>query len=87
MYKLLYSKHAAKFIKKQDRPLKTRIENTLLTLAEAPFATTTLDIKYLKGTNGVFRLRIGKIRILYEVIEEELVIYIITAGNRGDVYK
>jgi mRNA-degrading endonuclease RelE of RelBE toxin-antitoxin system len=41
----------------------------------------------MKGIEGVFRLRSGKIRIIYQVKESELLILVITAGFRGDVYK
>ncbi len=34
-----------------------------------------------------FRLRIGKYRILYEIIEDEILIYYYKAGSRGDIYK
>ena len=42
----------------------------------------------MKGMgNSIYRLRIGSYRLIYEVREQELVIYLITAGSRGDVYK
>lgn len=41
----------------------------------------------MQGMNGIYRLRVGKYRILYEVNDEELLVYLMDAGSRGDVYK
>lgn len=37
--------------------------------------------------DSVYRLRIGEYRLIYQVHEGELIIFLITAGSRGDVYK
>ncbi|EHE0558430.1 hypothetical protein J0E37_000517 [Campylobacter upsaliensis] len=34
-----------------------------------------------------YRLRIGKYRFLYEVLESEILIYAYKADSRGDIYK
>ena len=39
------------------------------------------------GHPGLYRLRVGNYRILYTVDNGKLVVYVIGAGNRGDVYK
>ncbi len=33
-----------------------------------------------------YRLRIGNYRFIYDVIDEELIIYMEEANNRGDIY-
>jgi len=40
----------------------------------------------MQGTT-TFRLRVGKYRFIYEVFEDELLIYIEKGGSRGDIYK
>ena len=45
------------------------------------------DIKRLKGHEGLFRLRVGDYRIIYTVDNGNLIIYVIDAGNRGEIYK
>lgn len=87
MYELLYSKQAAKYIKKQDQLTKKRLEEALLTLAENPYHRGVLDIQSLKGIDNAFRLRVGNFRIIYEVKEEKMIILVIAAGSRGDIYK
>ena len=36
--------------------------------------------------HGLFRLRVGPYRIIYTVDNGQLVVYIIDAGNRGQIY-
>ena len=46
----------------------------------------SLDIKKLEGRDG-FRLRIGSYRAIYRKLNDVMVIDVINAGIRGDVYK
>ena len=87
MYELKYSKQAMKYIKKQDKATKKRIEKALVTLAEDPYQRETLDICSLQGVDSAFRLRVGDFRIVYEVVNNLLIIYIIAGGSRGDIFK
>jgi mRNA interferase RelE/StbE len=87
MYDLKYSKQAIKYIKKQDKPTRKRIEIALFTLAEDPYHRGILDISSLQGVDSAFRLRVGDFRIVYGISDKELFIYVVTVGSRGDVYK
>lgn len=48
---------------------------------------TNIDIKAMKNYN-IYRMRIQKYRVIYKIINEEIIIIeVITAGNRGEIYK
>jgi mRNA interferase RelE/StbE len=87
MYSLIIHKKAAKFLKSRNSSSKRIIVKKLELLKENPYTHPLLDIKKLKGVENVFRLRIGTIRIIYQVEEQKLLILVISAGGRGDVYK
>lgn len=54
-------------------------------LAINPYPANT---KKLKGTSkACFRVRTGNYRIIYEVQDQELIIYIIEVGHRKDIYR
>ncbi len=49
---------------------------------------TNIDIKAMKNYNNIYRMRIQKYRVIYKIINEEIIIIeVITAGNRGEIYK
>lgn len=79
-YRLIITKKAEKFIKKQDKDTQKRIIKAILELPKG-------DIKKLKGIDEIYRLRIGDFRVLFEKNDEELVIIIVDVGNRGEIYK
>jgi len=87
MYEIRFSKSAGKYLKKLDKTTKERIRNSLLELAENPFHVKNLDIKRLSGYDYSFRLRIGKYRALYKIINDEVVILVFEIDSRGDIYK
>lgn len=48
--------------------------------------TDRLDIKALQGRDG-FRLRVGKWRVIYHRDDNAMIILVVDAGSRGDIYK
>ncbi len=81
-YRIVIEKAAEKFIVKLPRPDKERVLKAISRLPEQG------DIKQLKGqkSRGMFRLRVGDYRIIYTVDDGQLVVCIVDAGNRGQIY-
>jgi mRNA interferase RelE/StbE len=86
-YRLLLHKSVSKFLEKCNHKQKTVIQQKFALLQSNPFHHPQLDIKVMQGYNGLYRLRIGQYRLIYQVKDDELLIFIISMGNRGDVYK
>jgi mRNA interferase RelE/StbE len=88
-----FRSNASKFLEKASLEDIGRIQeklNLILIFVEdkgiIPLAE--LDIKKMKGDwEGFYRLRIGKIRIIFSVNFELSQIRVYTIGTRGDVYK
>ena len=81
-YTIDIKKRAERFIVKLPSPEKERVLKAIYKLPEGE------DIKQLKGkkNKGLFRLRVGDYRIIYSVDNGKLIIYVIDAGNRGEIY-
>ncbi len=78
-----FSRKALKFLHAADRITKQRIQESVNGLLEVP---PKGDIKAMQGQPpGTFRLRVGKYRIIYEVVSGAL--HILNIGSRGDIYK
>lgn len=84
-YAIKYAKQVEKFLDKH-KDLQPKVLSALEQIAQNPF-DNTLDIKKLQGESHKYRLRIGKYRLLYEIIESQILIYAYKAQSRGDVYK
>ena len=41
----------------------------------------------MQGGENTYRLRVGTLRIIYQIEQNQLIIYLLTIGSRGDVYK
>ena len=81
MYRIIIKKKAKKFIDRLPKNERVRIVRAIEMLPDGE------DIKKLKGHNDLMRLRVGEYRIIYTVDNGELIVYIIDADNRGEVYK
>ena len=64
---------------------RQRIQEALRQLV-ADVDTAKLDIKALQGRDG-FRLRVGKWRVIYHRDDNAMIILVVDAGSRGDIYK
>lgn len=55
---------------------------------EANPLDSTLDIKPLSWIAGRhYRLRLSKYRFLFEIIEDEVLVYLYDAGSRWGIYR
>ncbi|OON96032.1 MAG: plasmid stabilization protein [Epulopiscium sp. Nele67-Bin005] len=82
-----YSKTASKYVSSLDKPTKLRIRQGIEGLT---FEPPKGDIKLLQGKDNIYRLRIGKYRILYyyiELVDGNIGLNITHIGSRGEIYK
>ena len=85
MHELRYRKAALKALMKLPAEARQRIQEALRQLADDT-ETDKLDIKALQGRDG-FRLRVGKWRVIYHKDDNAIIILVVDAGSRGDIYK
>ena len=85
MHELRYRKAALKALMKLPADARQRVQEALRQLADNT-ETDKLDIKALQGRGG-FRLRVGKWRVIYHKDDNAMIILVVDAGSRGDIYK
>jgi len=82
-YKLNFSKQASKALEKIHEPFYSSIKRVINDLAENPRPHGYKKLIDRKG----YRIRVADYRIIYDIIDRELIIDIITIGNRRDIYQ
>jgi len=85
MYQLLYHPRTEKFLHKIPKNNLTKIISSLERLAQNP-NTGNLNTKKLLTTQNCYRLRVGNIRVIYELDNARKTIYIHDIDFRGNIY-
>ncbi len=80
IYKIKIRPKALKFIEKQDKLQRIRIYKAIYNLPNG-------NVKKMVGCKETYRLRIGDYRIIYELNQNQFIILITKATNRGQAYK
>lgn len=82
-YTIVLSKKAQKQLDKLTDNIANPIFDAILDLA---FEPRPHGYKKLKGIKG-YRIRVGDYRIVYEIIDNELIVDVIAIGHRKDIYE
>ncbi len=82
-YSIQIKASAVKDLARIAKPERQRIAAAIDLLAEQPHRGSLL-----KGeVRGLRRIRIGDYRVVYEVLDNELIVLIIRASHRREVYR
>lgn len=82
-YRVQVERKAQKKLAKIPEPYYSKIKKAILALAENPRPT---GYKKLAGRSG-YRIRVADYRIIYEVVDDLLLVEVIELGHRRDVYE
>lgn len=82
MHKLIFDEEAIKFLNKLPKNISKRIFKKIQDTKEKPHHY------FLKLTNRQeYKLRVGDYRVIADINDSEITIYIITIGHRSNIYK
>lgn len=84
MYEIRFSKKADKAYQKLPGAIKVRIDQKLGYLQRTPRGP---DTKKLVGEQSAYRTRVGSYRIVYEIDDDKILVWILDVGPRGSIYK
>jgi len=82
-YKVLIEKAALKILKKIDSSHQKRIITAINNLGTNPRPAGCVK---LSGRNA-WRIRIGSYRVIYEIQDKDLIVLVVTLGNRKEIYR
>lgn len=82
-YQLQIKRNAQKALAKIPQPYQKNIINAIYRLADSPFP---IACKKLTGKEA-WRIRVGDYRVIYEVKDSQLIIFVIDIGHRKEIYR
>ncbi len=82
-YKVNFAKSVKKDFKKIPKLEVAKILDAIDELAKNPRSSKS---KKLKGEK-LYRLRVGNYRVIYDIQDEKLLVFIVKLGHRSDIYK
>ena len=83
-YRIEVSATAERQIRTLPRADQVRVIRVIQGLATDPRPP---GCRKLSGHDGVFRVRVGRYRVLYAIEDRRLVIIVLKVGDRKDVYR
>ncbi len=81
-FEIVLTSESEEFIKKCDKPVRNRIIKSLRKLENEPKSGKPLT----SILTGLWSLRIGDYRAIYQIKNSELVVIVIKIGHRKNVY-
>jgi mRNA interferase RelE/StbE len=78
VYQAVLTRQAAKQLAALDRVAARRIQGVIELLGQNPYPPKALK---LAGRGG-YRVRIGDYRLLYDVIDDQLIVQVLSLGHR-----
>lgn len=83
-YSIEITRAAAKGLRSLPVKEKNRLLGAIQALASEP---RPMGAVALKGSEGLYRMRLGNYRIIYRTKEDTNTVLIVMAGHRKDVYR
>ncbi len=82
-YSILFTRSAAKELERVPTKDRPRIVSSIRALADN---SRPVGAEKISGDDK-YRIRQGDYRILYEIVDAELIVTIVRTGNRREVYR
>ena len=84
MFEIRFKKSVKKDLQKLSKSVQKRVLNNIQrNLAKDPYKGKTLSGEF----KGLYRWRAGNLRVIYEIQNKQLIVLVLTIGDRKDVYR
>ncbi len=84
MYTIRLKPSAVRDMQRLPRSIQTRVARKIDALAKDPFPRGSAKLEAL---DDLRRIRVGNYRVIYQVRQKTLVVFVIRVKRRGDVYR
>jgi mRNA interferase RelE/StbE len=85
-YAFRWREHAVRQLRSIPQPAVLTILQALTPLGDDP-RRPDANVKKLTGYEDRYRLRVGDYRVIYEIMDDQLVILVVGVGHRREIYR
>lgn len=83
-YQVGFAPAALRQLRKLDPQARRRIEAAIELLSDDPRPPAA---RMLVNSDGAWRVRVGDYRVIYEIHDDELLVLVLAAGHRREIYR
>lgn len=83
-YRIEFSPHARRELFSLSDSIQKRIDQKILALSLNPRPP---GVKKLKGFENRWRIRAGDYRVIYEIVDDRLIVLVVQIAHRREVYQ
>lgn len=83
-YSVVFEKKYIKDLKHVHPAYHKALLEAVLSLGDNPRPAGYIK---LKGSDQLFRIRVGPYRIIYTIMDDKLIVLVLEMGDRKDIYK
>lgn len=83
-YRVEFTTASAREVRKLDHPVRRRILAAIAGLEQDPRPN---GVRKLAGYDNAWRVRIGDYRVLYEIVDETVLVTVFRVAHRRDAYE
>jgi mRNA-degrading endonuclease RelE of RelBE toxin-antitoxin system len=86
-YRIIAHRRVHNFLSSlKDESLRHNLVDCIAKLEDYPLTLREMDVEKIKGMQKTFRIRVGKLRIIFHVDDAEKTIYVTHAEGRKKAY-
>lgn len=83
-YAILYRASVKREMRRLDANVARRLDAAILSLADNPRPSGCVK---LSGQAGLWRIRVGDYRVVYEIRDRQLIVMVVSVAHRREVYR
>jgi len=83
-YRIQIEKRALKTLSSLPKRTRAKVRKAIDSLAEAP---RPQGVKKLADEHRLYRIRVGSFRVVYQVLDRDLLVLVIKIGDRKEIYR
>ncbi len=83
-YRIRIEKRALKALSSLPERTRAKVREAIDSLAETP---KPQGVKKLADEHQLYRIRVGSFRVVYQILDQDLLVLVVKIGDRKEIYR